>query len=310
MSEHITHIAIADDLARLVLATPAFPPSFHRAARNHPRVLQLGGVTRQADQFSPRIIHDAAQTHASHPPGSPPHTDADKKLAFVFGSLSHRAIDRHMKPVFQHFKSQPDALRIDGKVVNECTIYCDCLILHHVFGFPSQPTHFAPGLLNARQPIDEALRASLQRVLIQLHTFRPDHTDIHAFLSQLFDKMQEFEIRLDLYVQTFTHPDPAKWHKYLTETHFYDPADPLLALCRTLQHSPCAALTDGALPQALAATTPTSSRYAQALQHAYAYVQTAADLYTRQITPDQAAPRLDIGVPELSLGYIPRQPPA
>jgi hypothetical protein len=295
MSEHITHTAICDDTRRLCIALPYLPQAFKHAWASHIDVSRMGGVTRHADKWSAAVI-DHLRQHPTDP-------DHDKKLAFILGALSHRSIDRHMKPVFTYFKQSIDARIVQGQVINECTIYCDMLILQKVFALDStfSPRLFDSALTTPTKPFHELLRATFQRVLMQMHTFKPDDANVHDWMSKLFAGMQDFNLRLDLYDQIAANPDPEKWKRYLLDTNFYNDADPLVVLLRQLhQNQPAADVQ-----RMLDATSPSHSLYARAVARAVDYIRAAADLYQGKITVEQALPRMDIGVPELALEYRP-----
>jgi hypothetical protein len=164
MSEHITHVAICDDVRRLCVRLDDLPATFRHAWVRWVDASRMGGVTREADRWSARVIDDLRRNPADR--------EHDRKLAFILGALTHRSIDRHMKPIFAHFKQAIDARVVDGKPINECTIYCDMLILKEVFGFDRT---FAESLFEDRvvrpaRPVQELLRTLLQRTLIHACT--------------------------------------------------------------------------------------------------------------------------------------------
>jgi hypothetical protein len=297
MSEHITHTAICDDVRRICISLDDLPDVFRQTWAACADISRLGGVTRHADRWSADIV--------AHVRDHPEDRDGQQKLAFVLGALTHRSIDRHMKPVFAYFKQSIDARIEAGKPFNECTIYCDMLILKEVFGVDQlfSESLFDQPLAKRRAAFHELMRTTWQRVLIQMHTFRPDDANVHAWLSNLFAGVQEFEIRLDIYAQIAAQPDSAKWQKYLVETHFYDAADPIIELARSIQRGGQA---DSAhANRAIDATGEDSSLYARAMRHAIGYIRAAGRLYRSELSVEQTKPMLDIGVPELAMTYRP-----
>ncbi len=297
MSEHITHTAICDDVRRVCLCLDDLPDVFKKTWATNTDVSRLGGVTRHADRWSADIV--------AHVRDHPDDRDGEQKLAFVLGALTHRSIDRHMKPVFAYFKQSTDARIEAGKPFNECTIYCDMLILKEVFAIDQlfAGNLFDKPLAERRAGFHELMRTTWQRILIQMHTFRPDDANVHTWLSNLFAGVQDFNLRLDIYEQIAAEPNKEKWQKYLVETHFYDPADPIVGLARSIQKG--ATVDSAAANRAIDATHSESSLYARAMRHAIGYIRAAGRLYRNQITVEQTKPLLDIGVPELAMTYRP-----
>lgn len=297
MSEHITHTAICDDVRRLCLHLDDIPHFFKQAWSDHTDISRLGSVTRHADRWSADLV-----TYVRDHPGD---ADSARKMAFVLGALTHRSIDRHMKPVFTYFKQSIDARIIQGSVVNECTIYCDMLILKEVFSIDHlfSESLFDKSLSEKREAFHELMRTTWQRVLIQMHTLKPDDDHVHEWLSRLFKGIQDFSIRMQLYEEIAANPDPEKWHRYLVETRFYDPSDSLIHLARRIHRGQTVSTQD--VEKAVGTTTQEASLYARAIQRAIDYIRTAAAIYRYEITPEQSKPRLDIGVPELSMTYTP-----
>lgn len=299
MSEHITHTAICDDVRRLCLCLDDIPTFFKKVWSDHTDVSRLGSVTRHADRWSADLV--------AHVRDHPEDTDGPRKLAFVLGALTHRSIDRHMKPVFTYFKQAIDARTVEGSVINECTVYCDILILKEVFSIDHlfSESLFDQTLSRKREAFHELMRTTWQRILIQMHTFKPDDDHVHEWLSRLFRGIQDFSIRMEIYEEIAANPDPEKWRRYLVETRFYHPADPIIHLARQIQRGQIVSSQEVA--QAVENTTADSCIYSRAIKRAIEYIRAASAIYRREITPEQAKPRLDIGVPELSMAYVPTQ---
>lgn len=297
MSEHITHTAICDDVRRLCLCLDDIPVFFKQVWSDHTDISRLGSVTRHADRWSADLV--------AYVRDHPEDTDGPRKLAFVLGALTHRSIDRHMKPVFTYFKQTIDARTVEGSIINECTIYCDMLILKEVFSIDHlfSESLFDQTLSQKRQAFHELMRTTWQRILIQMHTFKPDDDHVHDWLSRLFRGIQDFGIRMDLYEEIAANPDPEKWRRYLIETHFYHQTDPLICLARQIQHGQTA--SSQTVAEAVSGTTSDASLYARSIKRAIDYIRTASAIYRGEITPEQAKSHLDIGRPELSMTYIP-----
>ena len=300
MSEHITHTAICQDGHRLARALPDFPPEFVKAWDENEVPAQMGGVTRKADQFSVDVI--ARHRDNLQKPESDRDPQSDAKLAFILGALTHRSVDRHMKPVFQYFKQQPD---YPG--YNECTIYCDVLMLRECYGddknFPGDA--FDRDKSPATPKLRRLLEHVLRRTLVSLHTFKPDVENLDEWLGKLFDATQEFKIQVDKYVEAASEPDEGKWQRYLIETNFYDTNAEIIKLARRARAGE--KFTGEEVIAAIEATGEDDGRYAQALANALNYERAAAAFWRGEIGADECRTRLDIGVPELAKVYEPKR---
>ena len=291
MSEHITHVALCDDGRRLAAVTPEIPAALNEAWAANPEMGRAGGITRFADRFSAEIIAKSRDEAATD-------EDAGAKLAFVLGALTHRAADRLMKPVFAYFRQQDD---YDG--VNRATMHCDVFMLKHVIKvFPA--SMFAGDETPEQARLDEVVWASLGRALVNLHTIIPDVDDIDGWLSRLKGVTQEQRMRMDVYREMFNADDPAAHERYIVQTHFYDADDPIVQVAATLREGGSVSGAD--LDAAVAATTQDSSRYARALAQANGYLRAAGALYEGRATIEETKPKLDIGVPELSVPFEPK----
>ena len=301
MSEHICHLACAFDTRNLCRALGkdfGIEPTFDEVwnAPENDRISQFGSVTRRADNFSAELIAYCRQESNKGGPDADPNWR--KKLSFVLSALSHRSIDRHMKPVFEYFKQQSD---FPG--YNECTIYCDVLMLNQRFG---EGTVIGGDLLDpkvtvATPELAKLARQILRRELIAMHTFNPDDANIQSWLDELIGRTQTFTMRLEEYERIFTAPDADKWNKYLVETNFYDTAAPLIAITQRLARGEKVPPKD--VDAAVTATTIQHGRYAKTLKRAVEYVRDASRLWRGDLQVEEAKPLFDIGNAELAMVY-------
>ncbi len=301
MSEHICHLACAFDTRNLCRALgpdhgieAAFNEVWNDPAND--LISQFGSVTRRADNFSADLIAYCRQESNKGGPDADPNWR--KKLSFVLGALSHRSIDRHMKPVFQHFKTQDD---FPG--FNECTIYCDVLMLQKRFGRGTvmEGDFLDPKKTVATADLDQLAREVMRRELIRIHTLNPDDDHIHKWMDQLIERSQTFNIRLEEYERIFTNPDRQKWNRYVVETNFYDEAAPLIQITQKLVRGET--VTGKEIVAASANTGPADGRYAVTLKRAVEYIQAAGRLWRGELSVDETKPLFDIGDAELKLVY-------
>ncbi|MEM6561336.1 MAG: hypothetical protein AAF656_07030, partial [Planctomycetota bacterium] len=242
MSEHITHIALSDDGRRLANITPGLPATLLDTWNAHPRESYAGAITRYTDKISPDVIDHCRRAEA----GEIDDETWPKKLAFCLGALTHRAADRIMKPVYQYFKKLPD---YGG--VNICTIYHDVFTLKNIV---AKHGPYTSALLDAEDEgkFAEVMDTLLGRSLVRLHTIKPDVSDTHAWFERLFDAMQEFHIRIDIYRQIMRDWDAAEVKRYVEEPNFYNVADPMIDVIERLRAGTTVAPAE--LDDAVAAT--------------------------------------------------------
>ena len=305
MSEHITHTAICQDGQRLsrCLDDALVPPEFKRVWDEHAAESQLGGITRQADNFSVDIVaHHRGQRDRPEDQRDP---QADAKLAFVLGALTHRSVDRHAKPIFVYFQNRPD---YPG--YNECTIYLDVHVLREVYG--EDETLFPKGFLNqekspSRAELENLFQHVMRRSLVRLHTFKPQAKDgigaLQEWLGKFLAASQEFKIRVDEYIRAASDPDPEKWRKYVVETKFYNPDAELNRIARRVREGGTA--TGDEVLSAASRMGEADGRYAMALAKALEYIQAAGRFWRGEADAEATRKALDIGVPERSMLWTP-----
>jgi hypothetical protein len=307
VSEHITHTAICQDVQRLAacLGSERVPPAFDAIWAANEAESQLGGITRQADNFSVDIIgyhRDQAKL-----PEDQRDPQADAKLAFVLGALTHRSVDRHAKPIFEYFKRQPDYPGF-----NQCTIYLDVHVLREVYG--EDESLFPKGLLHqhespSREKLETLFHHVMRRSLVQLHTFKPQAKDgidaLQEWLGKFLAASQEFKISVEEYIQAASDPDPKLWQAYVVETKFYNPDAELIKLAASARkgEKPSAE----AILDAAGRMGEKDGRYAMAMARALTYVQAAGRYWRGETGEQETREALDIGVPERSMIWTPAE---
>lgn len=295
MSENITHTAITDDCVGLALHSPTICDAFKECLGEHLEIARLSGSTRGGDRSTASLL-------ARFRDAWPERTEGDmlpEKLAFVLGWLCHRAADRQMKPIFRATDAG------DAAPPRDCSIHHDVFLLREIYAGgerePYSPATAEIGMqsLPAAQALDvdqieDLLRAILQRALIGLHTFIPDRDDVEGWMERLFAMRQRFYIDIRHYAEVFANPDADKMKRFIHDVNFYDGADAIIRLARSLQHGSADETID--LAEAVEGAA-SQSQYAQALRKGYLYIQAASDYFERQLDEDTLRDRLDIGKP-------------
>ena len=292
MSENIVHTAILDDCFRLMEASNEICAAFKETGRAQRDFARLGSITRWGDRFTFSLLEDFRARWADRSADD----RLEPKLAFVLGWLCHRAADRQMKPVFR--EAEPDRTAKPS----DCSIYHEAFIFHEVFQSGTEnPYHaaiFERGLeaLPASAHIDpvaaeELLRVLMQRALIEMHTFIPDPDDIEGWFEKLFARQQNFYVDLERYAAAVANPDPDKVRRFITEVNFYDRAEPIIEVARSIQHTQQGDWAT--VKQAVQAEA--NSHYAQALKMGYGYLKAASDFFSGDMAVGTLREQLDIG---------------
>lgn len=290
MSEHITHVAICDDVSRLARVHPAVDEAFKSALEHHMDIARLGAVTRGADRFSAEFFAASRQHDAR----------MLQHLAFALGTLAHRAADRLMKPIFRYFGHKSDR---DGPC--EASIYMDIFALREVLCTDEVRSELYRRAIYERVPgaFEDAFRVIWQRALIGLHTFAPDFSDPVGWLDRLLDTIQHYTVSLDRYARAAQEWAPDKVKRYIEETRFYNKDEPLIAAARALARGE--KVQPALVVSALEATDDRSSRWARSLAKALRYILAAGRFRAGEIGLEEVKALFDVGVPENSLTYEP-----
>lgn len=295
MSEPIAHLGICDDTFRLALHHPQSEPRLVALMTSHREAAHLGAITRSADQWSAEIIAWARDEAERPEADQDPHRES--KLAFVLGALTHRSADRLMKPITRCWTDPVE--REETKVMQDLFVFKEVFASGHdqTSPFPADVLHVPT--TEAARAADAWFRALYTRQLIAMHTFAPDTSDIHAWLTAFFDRLQTYPRDLELYARLASEWPADKVRKYLTEKRFYRRDDPIIALVRDIQRG--SARRPDEVAAAVSSTTKEHSRYARALAKAMDYLLAAGGLYRGELTIVEAKAAFDVGVPELAL---------
>jgi hypothetical protein len=325
MSDHIAHLAVCDDTTRLAAHHPAVHDDLVAVLNTYREDAHLGAITRHADKWSAELIagaRDAIAAGESIDPnagrgaydGGYAQGPLDqRKLAYVLGSLTHRAADRLTKPITHTLpKSEDDPPRYGStQPPNESKILQDIFIFKEVYAsgaadhpgsVPGLTEHVLTALTGeAEANLEQLFRILLRRAMIAMHTINPDDDNPSEFIGNLLTRIQTFPKSMYQYAELAAEYPEDKVQKYLVDQRFYSRDDRIIQLARDLQRG--SAPPEGAVEQAHRETDQPSSRYARALAKALDYLIAASELYRKQIDTDTARDRFDVGVPELAIKY-------
>ena len=297
MSEHLTHIAIFEDTARLVAHAAAFEQAFKASLWDYPDAGLIASGSRGNHLFAIPLLESVRDSWQADWPTAGP------RISAAIGWLSHRAIDLQVKP--HHLK--PEEITAVRYSKTEEQIYHDAVTFDQVYQRGRMPSaspyvylseatlapqmrgHPGAALLHVAQT-EPLICALVQQQLLALREFHETAATPEAWLDQFPDHYQDLSEDLETYIEAFTQPDPLKMQTYIDGPNVYDPADPLIRLVRDLQHR---GQTGIDLDAALAAAE-TQSHYAQGLRRSYRFVRAAQDFFLKKISKDAVYDQVEI----------------
>ncbi len=278
MSEQVTHYAVNDDVRLLALHSPRINDTFKQVLRDHHEAMRLGALVRRSEKFAGPLIKKLRERWDEH------RDDDPAKLAFCLGTLTHRATDRMMKPIFvsQIHGSEHDRLAI--------SIAHDIFLFNKVYGgntggFVEQQftetLSFPQALDLDWAAVELIFQTMFQRAMLGSHTLKPDDARPDAWLSDLFGAIQNMRIDLRCYYDMLTNPDPDVIERALEQVKFYSEDDAIVALARDLRAGGGVENNEDFLRRSYLHDRP--SLYARALSMAYGYVQVASEFWLGEV---------------------------
>lgn len=299
MSEHITHLAVYEDAARLALHDPGVPPVFKDVLKQHWADGGLGSLTRSGDRFSVGVLRGLRQGW----PTRQPDKRLERRLAFLLGWRCHQAADRRFKPVYREL--QPEHYSTEKGVPSDVTVYHDAVIFREVYrsgkDAPYHPsaldyrleTHAAAASVDA-EFTQRLFRMLWQESLLAGQSFLRTEKDPAKWFPLFAARKEPFIVDVHRYSVALHHPDPALHYRYIVAPNFYDAADPLLALARSIQRGAPDASID--LKRAVD-TAPKQSQFAQAVANGLGYIRASSAFWENKIDEDELKRRFQIGTP-------------
>ena len=299
MSEHITHIAVYEDSARLVLNTDRFCKAFRACLKNHYDSGMLACGTRGNHHFAVPILESYKDRWEEVREDG----DSCAQIAGALGWLTHRAADLQMKPTWRA-KTKEDPSFPD----TEMQIYHDSVTFREVYSGGAVSTkspyelitphtlekgmdsHDAASFMDV-QKVEELVTFLYQKDFVELHQFHKKQTDVGKWMDDFVEYHQEFTEDLRPYIEAFTNPDPEKMETYVHGINYYDPEDSLITWVRNVQHGRDVSGID--LDQALEQAA-NQSHYAQAVRKGYIFLSAASEFFMNQIEKEELYDTLGI----------------
>lgn len=298
MSEHITHIAIYEDSARLLAISPTITEAFKISVERHPDIALMASASRGNHLYAVPFLERDRERWATRREGD----GTEERIAAAIGWISHRGADLHTKPLGDILESELEAQPDLYFSTHESDVYQDAVTFREVYGggeYPATSPYavMPPGMMEhgmASHPasaavdveaIEPVFAASIQQAMIELHTFSSGPADdLDAWMEKYMERRQYYTEELGMYLDAFERPDPRKMARYIDGINWYDRDDELIRLVRSIHLG----RRDTSIELAAAVDAAESqSQYAQALAKSYRFLQAASDFFdgTLEKTP-------------------------
>lgn len=299
MSEHITHIAVYEDSARIILNTSRFCNAFRQSIENNYDAGMITSGSRGNHLFAIPIL----ESYKDQWDAVKADPDTCTQIAGALGWITHRAADLQMKPTWRS-KTAMDPSFPDS----EMQLYHDSVTFREVYSGGATSTeseyelitpHTFEGRMDSQasaryldvQKVEELVTFLYQKDFVELHQFHKKHVDVGKWMDDFVEYHQEFVEDLQRFIEAYNNPDPKKMEIYVYGINYYDPEDPLIRWVRGLQYGEDVSGID--LDQALE-LAKTQSHYAQALLKAYDFLSAANEYFMNRMEKDKVIEILGI----------------
>lgn len=273
MSEHITHVAVFEDAARLALISASVHEHLKLSLRNAWTAGLLGSVTRLGDEHTLRVLAPLRPDFGK----SVPDAKVQRLLAYTMGWRCHNSADRQFKPVYRYLQPEHYVNKWPG--VSRVTEYHDVAVFKEVYDHgrraPMTPLTLAFGPIFDETKSDVPagalqglFRLAWKRELLGLQTFDPQG-DVPGRFQRAALRVEPLKVSENRYAEIYHRPDPALVHKYLVEPNFYDRQEAWLMLAERLRAGKATATAELSRVR----KQKPQSQYAQAVVRGLSYIE-------------------------------------
>ena len=215
--------ALDDALALYAYAVP-MPARFAGAVLNYPDLVRTAGLLPATPPDAVALL-DAFRADHDAPA-------AAEKAAFGAGWLAHRAA----------------TAELGGAASDEAARYRAAEVLRDR----------GRGGVGSADDVEALMEAMWHRTMVRLHTLKPDDQDVEGWMGRFVAWRREAEAEARALAEAIAAPDAAVRRRHTAG--FYDPADPVVALARTMERHELTAPP----PLRAALAEPGASAYARA----------------------------------------------
>ncbi len=301
MSEHITHVAVYEDCARLIKADKNnFPGVFVESIEKGYDCGLFCSGTRGNHLNSVPII----EKYKNRDKGSFKLKELEQ-IAGAIGWITHRASDLQMKPLFKIIEDEKHPVFHD----NECQMYHDAIVFKEVYlggTISSESIYepFSPATLSHdmnEHPVADKINVPVTEQIfthyflgeyVKQHDFFNEMNDVDEYLDLVINNSQDLYEDLRVYINAFQNPEHHKLMEYIYNYNVYDQNDSLIQIVRDIQLNnkyPSNVYLKNSLNEA-----SQQSQYAQALKKGYDFVMALADFYQDKKSKDDTYDFLSI----------------
>lgn len=297
MSEHITHLAVAEDSTRIACANPDFNEIMRECIQSFPAAVRYGSMTRSGDTFIFPLLERWKQKWEDN--------DLQKeKMAHILGWACHLAADRTFKPIYRITDLAFYTRGYPGP--SNASIYHDIVVLREVYDngreYPFHPgilshdltDHVASGIVPVKR-VESQFAYAYASDLANLKSFLTDRmeNDDKSFEDRCDDDRQKFYVDVERYVNAYHQPNPAWLRQYIIKPNFYDRNDPVIECAREIQKGVNRQINWPSLWLDL----EKQSLYAQSLKLGFDFLIACSDFFSNKIDLQQAKIQMRTGQP-------------
>ena len=288
MSEHITHIAVYEDLARIALSIPEICDAFKTCIQNQYDSGLLGGASRGNSDYAVPILEKYKDDWDSAKSAR----EVQIKIAYAIGWLAHRAADTGFSLAFEAAETDPNPLYTN----DNCRVYQDAMTFRKVYGGGKKPSlspkeifsqatfdynmrsHPATGSIDVA--ITEPLLSRMwQADMIKKHLFLEQEDNFDLWVDTFVERYQAMTEDVRRYEEAYNNPDPELTRRYYDQDNYYDESDDIIRYVRAIQD----AQEPGLDLKKSVEKAKDQSLYAQVLRLGYSYLKGASDYFTEDI---------------------------
>lgn len=288
MSEHITHIAIYEDLARIALSIPEICAPFKTCIQNQYDSGLLGSASRGNSDYAVPILEKYKDTWNSVKSDR----EVQIRIAYAIGWLAHRAADTGFSLAFEAAEADPNPLYTN----DNCRVYQDAMTFRMVYDGGKRPSLspkevFSQATLDynmrshpATGSIDVAITEPLltrmwQADMIKKHVFLEQEDDFDLWVDTFVERYQALTEDVRRYEEAFNHPDPELSRRYYDQDNYYDESDDIIRYVRAIQNGQ----EPGLDLKSSVEKAKDQSLYARVLRLGYFYLNGASDYFRGDI---------------------------
>jgi hypothetical protein len=292
MSEHITHIAVYDDAARLIGYSERFSEAFKESIKKQ---YDCGWITSGSNGNHLWALPLLEECRKKWKAGLRD-KETLQKIAAAIGWITHRAADLIQKPLEAILEAEGN-LEFNGQ---ELSAYFDTIAFREIFKSGTYSPNYLQPISGATlehgmasHPAASALDVTslensfshfLLGELLNNQEFAAEEKDLDKWFDQFMGTKQKFSEDLDMYINGFKSPESGKTKKYIINFKYFDPNDSLIRLVQSIKNGkPDVSIK----PDVAVAAAANQSQYSRMVANAYTMLLFANDFFAEKISKSE-----------------------